>query len=127
MRSTPASAAAMSVVSNAIALAVPPAAAIAARVCAMPEALRPLTTTWAPQPASASAIARPRPRDAPVTRATLPSSEKIPVSAGLRSPAAVREASPRRVPHVAVQAPRAALIAPDDQVLDLHRPRGHRE
>src|SRR5262244_430656 len=79
-----ASAAAASVVSKGMAVALPPAATIPARVASMPAAFRPLTTTWAPQPASARAMDRPSPRDAPVTSATLPSSEKSFVTFDLR-------------------------------------------
>src|SRR5262245_39965123 len=79
-----ASAPAASVVSKAMAVAPPPAAMIATRVASMPAAFRPLTTTWAPHPASARAMDRPSPRDAPVTSATLPSSEKSFVTFDLR-------------------------------------------
>jgi hypothetical protein len=57
---------------------------IAARVNSMPAAFRPLTTTWAPHPASARVMDRPSPREAPVTSATLPSSEKSFVTFDLR-------------------------------------------
>ena len=46
--------------------------------------MRPLSTTCAPAPDSACAIAQPRPRDEPVTSATFPASENI--SSMLRPP-----------------------------------------
>jgi hypothetical protein len=60
------------VTSQLIASAVPPAAEIAATVSFSFSTLRATQATLAPQRASASAIARPNPRDAPVTSATCP-------------------------------------------------------
>jgi len=53
----------------------PPAASISSATICTFSNLRLLTTTFAPACASRSAIARPMPRDAPVTTATFPSSE----------------------------------------------------
>jgi hypothetical protein len=72
---TMASTAASSVTSASRTSAWPPCASIsAATVSASSRALRVLTTIAAPWPASASAVARPIRRAAPVTSATLPSS-----------------------------------------------------
>ena len=64
--------AALSVTSHGCTSAVPPAAAIASAVSFSLSALRATQATFAPAPASRSAIALPMPREAPVTIAVWP-------------------------------------------------------
>src|SRR5690349_9221980 len=76
MPSTPARTAASSVASNTATSALSPRSVSFFATSASDFSLRPLSTTVAPHSARPSAIAKPRPREEPVTSATRPSREK---------------------------------------------------
>ena len=60
-----------------VSLVVPPRAEISFATAWVPSALRSVTATWAPSAANTSAVARPMPLAAPVTRTVRPFTERL--------------------------------------------------
>src|SRR5580700_608148 len=89
---------AVSVRSRGTSVAVPPAARMASSSSSSPPTVRATATTWAPARASASAVAAPMPREAPVTRAMRPERRAGRLPAGLTTGPSARLRQERQLP-----------------------------
>src|SRR5215470_5069440 len=105
-------------------MALRPAAVTSSAVSASPSAVRAMRATSAPACASATAIARPIPRDAPVTKAVLPvRSNRLTIIPFIRWPAAGRGPLFGKRPGRGIQLPHyliqhdADVSLPDPKVL----------